>query len=42
MVEMVIVGQWYDPDTNEWFVVAKMNEQQFKEWEKEKNEIPTY
>ena len=32
---MTKVAGWYEPETNEWYMVFKCDEENFKKWEKE-------
>lgn len=32
---MTKVCEWYEPETNEWYLIFKCDEENYKKWEKE-------
>ena len=39
MAEMTKVAGWYDIENNKWFMVFECDEENYKKWEKEEQEI---
>ena len=39
MAEMMQVAKWYDLESNQWFLVFKMDEKRFREYEEETKEL---
>lgn len=39
MAEMIKVSEWYDPESNKWFMVFQCDEDGYRDWEEEIREI---
>lgn len=39
MPEMTKVAEWYDIEKNKWFMVFECDEENYKLWEKEEQEL---
>jgi len=39
MPDMTKVAGWYDIESNKWFMVFECDEENYKQWEKEEQEL---